>query len=62
VELRVSVLNSIYFILLHYPLDVNHFALKKAHLGWVEDIDNNKGTRDLGFENEVSYSIFHLFY
>ena len=45
-ELRVAVFNSIYYLVLHYPVDTNHFTVKKAYLTWLDDLDKNKGSRD----------------
>jgi len=60
VDLKIAIMNSIHYVILHYPIDFSHFSVKKAHTTWMDDLDKNKGVREL-FENEVNFLSLFFF-
>lgn len=57
-DLKVAVFNSIVYVTLHYPLDMQHFAIKKAYTTWLDDIEKNRGNRDNNFESDLCQLFF----
>lgn len=50
---RQQVLNSLFLIGLHYPIDPTHSGLQTALRRWTTDLSEYPGDRDVIFENEI---------
>lgn len=53
VDYRAAALNTVYYIILNFPVDATHYGVRAAYLRWNIELDQTGG-RDGGIEEEIS--------